>query len=601
MLTTTSMDLKEYFLSSKNGSLLKEKSLKKDNESLYNQIVNFGNVNNLKVTFKELVWLFVNSLTDKPKCKVCENHTKFERFSTGYRNYCSISCKSKDVVLKDKIKNIFLERYDGHPMQNDVVKEKTKNTNLKKYGTEFILNSDIVKQKIENTNIEKYGVKRPLLSKDIQNKTKETMLEKHGVEHGLQSKEIHQKTTQNLIKNNDWSTILNKSKETKLIKYGNENYNNQEKSKKTLLEKYGENNPSKIKTFLEKRNYSKLINSVSNYKYGDKITIQNISKDKCEITCLDCQTTTTIGRHFLVMRGNMDRVICTNCNPLNNKTSKYENEITEFLNEYDINYIENDRKILNGLEIDVYLPEYNLAIEFNGLYWHNELYCDKNYHLNKTKMCEKKGIQLIHVFEDEWVNKKEIVLSIIKTKLNLSKKIHARKCEIKYISSKEEKIFLNENHIQGHVNSKIKIGLFYNKELVSVMTFGSLRKALGHKSKENFYEMLRFCNKINYNIIGGASKLFKFFTKNNDNINIISYSDNRYFNGLLYNKLGFKFVGVTKPNYFYVKGLKREHRFKYRKDVLIKDGYDKNKTEHQIMIERGLYRIWDCGNKKWIY
>jgi hypothetical protein len=596
------MNLKEYFLSNKSGSFLKEKYLEKHNNKLYNDIKNYGIINGLNVTFKELVWLYINSVTEKPKCKICDNETKFDRLSSGYRVYCSKFCKSNDIDIKNKTKNTFIEKYGGHPINNEKIKEKIKKTNLERYGNENILKSDIIKKKIESTNMEKYGVKRPLESNNILEKTKKVMLERYGVEHGLQSKNIHEKTIDSLIRNNDWEVIINKIKETKYERHYNENYNNVEKQKETLKERYNVDNPNKVKEFIEKRVHSKFINSVNKYKHSDKIIINGLDKNDCVITCKECEQEVVINRHFLTMRGNNGKIICTNCNPLNSSKSSYESEIIEFLEKNNIEYIKNDRKLLNGLEVDIIIPSSKLCIEMNGLYWHNELYCDKKYHLNKTDLCNIKGYELLHIFEDEWLFKKEIVLSIIKNRLKIiDNVIFSRKCNIKEISPKEEKEFLNNNHIQGYVPSKIKLGLFYENELVSLMTFGGLRKSLGSKSEDNTWEMLRFCNKINTSVVGSASKLFKYFLIKYNPKKIVSYSDNRLFTGKLYEKLCFNFITNTQPNYYYVKGLDRYHRFKYRKDVLVKQGYDPNKTEHQIMLERGVYRIYDCGNKKWEY
>jgi hypothetical protein len=281
-----------------------------------------------------------------------------------------------------------------------------------------------------------------------------------------------------------------------------------------------------------------------------------------------------------------------------------EREVYEFiLSLYNKEIIRNDRTVLNGKELDIYLPDYNLAIEFNGLYWHSEDYVGKNYHLNKTIECEKKGINLLQIFEDEWVYKKEIVKSIIKSRLNsFNVVIYGRKCLVGEIGSKTYKNFCEENHIQGTVNSKIKLGLFYNNELVSIMSFGGLRKSLGSKSIEGHWEMLRFCNKLNTKVIVAASKLFSYFINNYKPKEIVSFSDKRYFNGELYQKLNFQFIKETKPNYYYISDyLKRENRFKYRKDILVKEGFDGTKTEWEIMSERGFDRLWDCGNKKWVW
>jgi len=277
-----------------------------------------------------------------------------------------------------------------------------------------------------------------------------------------------------------------------------------------------------------------------------------------------------------------------------------EKELVKFIKSLKIKLIEGDRKVLNNLELDVYIPSKNIAFEFDGLYWHSEKFKDKNYHLNKTELCENKDIKLIHVFEDEWFDKKDIVKSRIKNILGLTgNKIYARNCEIKEVSPSESKLFLNNNHIQGAINSKIKVGLYYKNELVSLMTFGSLRKNLNQSKKDDVYELLRFCNKLNTTVIGGADKLLKYFIKMYNPKEIISYADRRWSQGDLYNKLGFDFMHNSEPNYYYVINNKRENRFNYRKDILIKEGFDKELSEHKIMLSRGIYRIYDCGSKKY--
>jgi very-short-patch-repair endonuclease len=266
-----------------------------------------------------------------------------------------------------------------------------------------------------------------------------------------------------------------------------------------------------------------------------------------------------------------------------------------------IKTLKNNRKIINPYELDIYIPELKLAFEFNGLYWHNELNKENNYHLNKTEMCENKGIQLIHIWEDDWLYKKNIVKSIIFNKLGKSNKIYARKCKIKeVIDNKLIREFLEKNHIQGFIGSKIKIGLYYNDELVSLMTFGNRRIAMGKKTtNQDEYELLRFCNKLNTNVIGGASKLFKYFINNYKPQEITTYADRSFSQGKLYETLGFNFIGKTEPNYYYIIDGIRHYRFNFRKDKLIKEGFDPNKTEHEIMLNRKIYRIYDSGNLKY--
>lgn len=284
------------------------------------------------------------------------------------------------------------------------------------------------------------------------------------------------------------------------------------------------------------------------------------------------------------------------CPKCSNPISRSEMEIRDFISSIGEKYEVNNRTILDGNEIDILITDKNIGIEFDGIHWHSELFKDKNYHLNKTEECKKHGIRLIHIFEDEWIERKDIWKSML---CNLfgktNSKIFARKCVIKEVDTKSKTDFLNDNHIQGNVNSKINLGLYYNDELVSLMTFGKERINLGGKNKEGYYELSRFCNKIGTTVIGGASKLFKFFIEEYNPIEIISYSDKRWSDGKLYAILGFEHIHDSRPNYFYVIRNHRENRFKYRKDRLVKEGFDKEKSEHEIMKERGIYRIYDCG------
>lgn len=280
-----------------------------------------------------------------------------------------------------------------------------------------------------------------------------------------------------------------------------------------------------------------------------------------------------------------------------NNVSKPEREIVDYLTSNN-NIVEtNHRKYLSSnQELDIFIPNKNIAIEYNGLYWHNETKRDKNYHLNKTIDCANNNIRLIHIFEDEWIYKKEIVKSRLNTILgNVTNKIYARKCVIKEIDNETCKTFLDNNHIQGGINAPIRYGLFYNDELVSVMNFCKLRKNLGQSGSKNEYELLRFCNKLNTIVIGGASKLFQHFIKHHKPLIVKTYADRRWNTGNLYEKLGFSFTHFSKPNYFYVIGQQRHNRFSFRKDVLVKQGFDASKSEHEIMFERGIHRIYDCG------
>ena len=287
------------------------------------------------------------------------------------------------------------------------------------------------------------------------------------------------------------------------------------------------------------------------------------------------------------------------CPKCSNQMSKGEEEILDFITRHlKIKNVEQrNRTEITPYELDIFIPSKRTAIEYNGLVWHS-LKFDKrrNHLLEKTNMCNENSIRLIHIYEDEWMFSKEQVKNRLSSILGKNKiKIYARKCEIKNVDSKTCNSFLETNHIQGKCNAKFRYGLYFNNELVSVMTFGMLRKNLGSKSMDGEYEMIRFCNKTGVNVVGGASKLLKYFIDEVKPKSIISYADKRWSDGNLYYKLGFMHTHDSKPNYFYVVGKHRENRFKYRKSELVRQGFDSNKSEQEIMEERKIPRIYDCG------
>lgn len=288
------------------------------------------------------------------------------------------------------------------------------------------------------------------------------------------------------------------------------------------------------------------------------------------------------------------------CPKCTSYVSSYEIEIYNFLKSLGIDNIKTSvRNIKEIKEIDILCTDQKIAIEFNGLYWHSDSFKPRNYHKEKTEKMNKLGYRLIHIFEDDWIKKRSVCESILRNAfIKNENKIYARCCNIKEVSLNDSRDFLKMNHIQGSCVSKYRHGLYYKDQLVMIMTFGNNRKSLGKKSKEGEYELLRLCGILNTNIIGGASKLFNFFVTKHKPKKIISYCNKSYGTGLMYKKLKFAYLYDTNPNYFYFKGLNKYSRFSFRKDVLVSRGYDKNKTENQIMKELGYNRIYDCGSMK---
>ncbi|MFW6243118.1 MAG: DUF7487 domain-containing protein [bacterium] len=518
------------------------------------------------------------------KCDKCEI-VKGMEFRTYFKLTNGLNadylCK-KCSFTKNKKTN--LKKYGvDHPMKNNEVVKKLIESNNKKYGKNSASMLEEYKLKQRNTNLKKYNTITPLLNEKIIEKIKNNNIKKYGTKHPIQNEDIKNK-------------ILSTKKE----KYNNKNYNNIEKIKKTNLERYGFDNPSKNEYIKNKINITKSDNLKKKYK---NIIDVNYKKKKLLMSCdNNMNHNFEIDISCFQNRKSINTIICTICN--NGVSSGLEIEFFNFIKEnYCGNIIQSVRNIIKPYELDIYLPDLKLAFEFNGLYWHNELNKPDNYHKIKSDMCDERGIQLIHIYEDDWLYKKDILKSMILNKIGLTKnKIFARKCEIKEISdNKLVRNFLNKNHIQGFIGSSIKIGLYYKGELISLMTFGKKRTPLNSKSSNNEYEMLRFCNKLNTNVVGGASKLFKYFIKTHKPNEIVSYADRSYSNGNLYKQLGFKLIHISKPNYNYIINNIKKHRFGFRKDILIKQGFDSNKSEKEIMLERRIHRIYNSGNYKFLY
>lgn len=360
----------------------------------------------------------------------------------------------------------------------------------------------------------------------------------------------------------------------------------------------------KRKDTLRKNTFLKTLNRLKNSKEFNKKTEILISeKDYRGLNRSYRWKCNSCNKIFESTLNNYKIPLCKICFPINSSysyTSKYEKEIKLWLENLGIEILSNNRSIIFPYEIDLFLPDYKLGIEFNGLYWHSELQGkDRNYHLKKYQLSSSKGIKLIHIFEDEWLYKKDIVKSIIKSKLNIYTNIYyARKCIVQEISNEIAKEFLKENHIQGEIKSRINIGLFSENKLVSLLCVSKNRF-----KKNNEWEITRFSNDRNTKTTGAFGKLFKYVLRNYCFKNIRSYCDIRYFDGKVYLNNRFKLSHISKPNYYYTDYIKRYNRIQFQKHKLKNrlEIYDKNLTEWENMRLNNYDRIWDCGNKVFIY
>ena len=652
ILENKEKEIEDYMkkVESKNGTIIvpNHKSLiqKKDPIAIF-----INNIENkYKISLKVLKYLMKNNIEEiNLTCPVCGNPLNHIK---GLSITCSRKCgnsygteKAKETCLKkygvehpaqaesvkNKAKNTCLSRYgEIAPTLNEnikakvkdslsktyenkekanKIKEKTIKTNLDRYGKEYYSQTDDFKQRYKKTCTEKYGVDHAFKSAELKEKRKHTWIDKLGVDNPLKSNKVQEKIKKTNVdrygEENVWKSkeVKRRIRKTLKDKYGVEHALQHKdflnKSKETCMEKYGVENSSQSKDIKLKcrRNrrknkydfFKKLLNNrkIKLLTAYDDYLDSNILKFLCE----------KCNREFDVLSDSaIPQVWCPSCHKSH---SEGEDEIYYFVKSILPNeeIIRNTRKVLTEQkELDIYVPSKKLAIEFDGLFWHSDRFNkDKKYHINKTLECKEKGISLLHIFENEWYEKSEIVKSIIKSKLGIYDTIiYARKCEIKNISDTEYYDFLEDNHLQGYTPAKIKLGLFYDNELVSCIGIGKSR----FNSKET--ELIRYCTKINTLVIGGLSRLIK-----NSNVkNLISYLDLRYFDGRGYEKINFKLERRTPPGYIYCRGTSVYSRYqcqKHKLQKLLGNKFNKNLTESENMTLAGFSKIYDCGMLKYLF
>lgn len=336
----------------------------------------------------------------------------------------------------------------------------------------------------------------------------------------------------------------------------------------------------------------------------NQISIESISDAYwLNMRCLKCDSTFTFTRQVFLPSTRDGKDLCPTCHPREIVRSQLEINFYQEVLKIAPDAIPNDRKTLGGKEIDVLIPSKAIGFEITGLYWHAEKQNPEKKHLLwKKQHAANKGITLITIYEDELINKTDLVMSRVKAILGaLTTKIHARKCEIREVSTSEKNNFLEHNHLQGRDTSSISLGLCSGNTLVSLATFKKTNMVKGGKGKE--WELSRLCSLANVSVVGGASRLIQHFMTqyNTERLPLISYADSRWSSGDLYRSIGFAFGGSTPPSYWYlIKYQKRVHRSSFMKHKLVKTEADKQLTEWQLAQREGLDRIWDCGTTKWV-
>lgn len=495
-------------------------------------------------------------------CKVCNEELHFRDFKRGYGEFCSTKCS------------------------NNFNKEKTADTNLKKYGSTTWLTSPSGRLHTRNTCRLKYGTETYQQSDDFKHKLKQTWSTK------------------------DTSILIDNRKKHNLELYNCEYFFQTDKFKlkahQTNLEKYGYSNAMQNSSIYLKAIASKQLNFIHQLEQENKVTLLDRytgCKDyfKYKWRCNVCNS------EFYDDISCGTRPRCFSCYP--KKGTNIEEKIIKFLDDNSIKYILRCRKIISPYELDIVVPEYNVAIEINGLIWHSYTYGGKNkeYHINKLIKSKEANLKLISLYEDDILSPSKF--SIIENRLKIifnkaERKIFARKCTFKEISAHDARDFCEKNHLSGYSQSSHHYGLFYSNKLISVSTFirRSSRKFIKSSNKDTDFELVRFCTLGPYIVVGGLSKLVKNASKLLKT-NIFTYCDLNWGYSTSYYASGFKYIGDTGPGFYYIYNNKRYNRFHFAKfkQHKIFANYDKNLSERENCLRNGIDVLYNVGSSKFIY
>lgn len=580
----------------------------------------------------------------KSECREKAKQTMIDKYGVDHPMH-SEELKSKlDAKMQDKYG---VKRF---PQLKEAYKEKSIQTNREKFGADWKSQTEDWKIKTEATLMnhyrvttpmaspeivakmrdnykEKTGYDNPLQNPEVQEKAKQTNKDRYGVEHALQSPSIQAHVRETMIDRYDAPYVLQSPKlvakihDTNMKKYGvpiaTQNIEVKAKISNTMKNKYGYpyysqtdnwlssvmTDPSKIACY---REFQKDPISFINSRFDHKPSLAELY----EATGVGHEAITAV----------LTKFDCKDAVAF--MISTMERDVMNVIKELKPGIVieHGTHKIISPYEIDIYLPEYKIGIECNPTVTHNsslsficedEVPTPRSYHKMKSDLAETNGVFIFHLFGYEWTYKRDIMISMIRNLINANdNRIYARNTEIREVGTIDAIKFLNINHRQGRVFSPVRLGLYDKKtgELVSLMTFGKLRRTMGmnKEASEEIWELTRFCNKLNTSVVGGASKLFKYFVDNYNPKEIRSFSDRAHTRGNLYSTLGFKELRRSDASYVWI-DLKTDrafHRIHAQKRNIRRFLNDPtididNQTEFQIMESHGFVSLFDSGTITW--
>jgi hypothetical protein len=545
--------------------------------------------------------------TQEVKC-ICDycgvGFTRKKHHIVTLRKVCpKDSCGSKGCTVAKRSEST--KKLHGEDCFKDKFLKKARASNLEKYGTENPNELKEIRQKIENTNLAKYGKTSYLATEECREQAKDRAMEMYGVDHFSKAFEIKKKAQETSIQRH--GDLFQRTKKWKdkiksvcLDKYGVESVSRVEEFKKkqvrSLIERHGVDSPLKSPEIKEKAR------KTLKQKYGVDSALQSPELlEKMKVTCAQRYGTEYAMQNSDIKTKSMQKRLQKYGRIIAN-LGKTQSNMTAWINSFGFDF-KPDVLILEGKELDLYDAGQKLALEFCGLYWHNENSPEprtRSYHHDKWKRCRDKGIRLLTIFDDEWRDRNEVCKSLILSKLGVfDRRLQGRKCEVREIPKKTMKEFCDLHHLQGaNKLSEVCFGLFHGEELVGAVDMGR------HNRKKNPKEavLTRLCFRPGVQVIGGANKLFKAcsdWCSGNGVNKILSWSDNRYSDGSVYDRLGFKKVADLPPDYYYVDMKNPKRRFSKQSQSKKQSQCPSHLTELQWANERGLSRIWDCGKVRW--
>lgn len=526
---------------------------------------------------RERLFYITNGETKQRVC-VCGTPIRMGKW-LGLAKACSVECanETRSEAIKASLADPELRR------KAQIAKERAV---FKKYGVKNVSQVERIQRKKAKTFQRRYGGPSPMSDPKVVAKQIRTNKKNHGGKHHTQTQDY-----------------LDKIRKVSQTRYGVDHYTQSESVKlaqvKTIRERYGvdhyaqsEESKDKQRRATYQRLKDRVVGQVKPLFDFDEFTTVD-GRNRYKFQCLRCDTVFK----DTIDNGHIPR--CRTCYPPQSR-SRGEGELAEWIE----TLLDGKRIVLNKRlpndrrSVDILLPDHKIALEYNGLYWHsNRRQKNPKCHQNKTLAVAGLGYKLIHVFEDDWVDKQRVVKNILKSALGIGVSVGARKTEVRTISSELANKFVDRTHLQGQINAKVSLGLFYEGKLVSVLTFSKPRF-----DKQYDWEILRYCTKPGVRIQGGFSKMLKHFRSQHPG-SIVTYADASWSDGRVYEASGFKRVGLTRPNLWYLKGYKKRlNRMGFQKHLLPEklETYDPELTAWENMQANGYERIFDCGSWKFV-